>query len=79
MFRTKAMYTGFQHMDIYSDIHPYKETAIMVGAETDSPEDRYINANRIRTPYGEAEDQNLIIAAQGPIDSSMRNFWKMAV
>lgn len=64
-------------MDIYSDIHPYKETAILLGQKIDDMDDRYINANRITSAYDESNSQNLIIAAQGPIDSSVRNFWRM--
>ena len=71
------MYTEFQRMDVYCDIHPFKETAILLGDESQNPDDRYINANRIKSPYGEASDANLIIAAQGPIRASFRNFWKM--
>ena len=66
-------------MDIYCDIHPFVETSILLGSNSDSAEDRYINANRIKSPYGEPDDENLMIAAQGPIDSSIRGFWKMAV
>ena len=71
------MYTNFQHMDIYSDIHPFKETAILLGSDAEEASSRYINANRIKSPYNEASDMNLIIAAQGPITSSMANFWRM--
>jgi len=73
----KPMITQFYSMDIYSDIHPFKETAIFCGPESDPAENRYINANRICSIYGEDAQENLIIAAQGPIDSSLRNFWKM--
>ena len=71
------MLTEFQHMDIYCDIHPFKETAVYLGDESEDPNSRYINANRIKSIYGEPFEDNLIIAAQGPIDSSTRNFWKM--
>ena len=57
------MYTQFQNMDIYCDIHPFVETSIMLGAESETPEDRYINANRIKSPFAEADDANLMIAA----------------
>ena len=50
-------------MDIYCDIHPFVETSIMLGAESETPEDRYINANRIKSPFAEADDANLMIAA----------------
>ena len=71
------MITNFQHMDIYCDVHPFKETSILLGAESDAPDLRYINANRIQTIYHEGAENNLIIAAQGPIDSTLRNFWKL--
>ena len=64
-------------MNIYCDIYPFIETQILVGEPADKPELRYINANRIRSIYGETNEQNLIISAQGPIESSLRNFWKM--
>ena len=68
---------NFRSMNIYSDIYPFIETQILLGHENDDPKLRYINANRIRSSYGESIDDNLIIAAQGPINSSLRNFWKM--
>lgn len=61
------MYLEFQHMDINADIHPFKETAILLGSPDEDGEARYINANKIISPYNEPEDDNLIIAAQGPI------------
>ncbi len=71
------MYTQFEHMDIYSDIHPFKESAILLGGQREDPEKRYINANRITSIYGEPAEESLIIAAQGPIEQSTRNFWKL--
>ena len=52
-------------MDIYSDIHPFVETSIVLGDDSEqlSGEERYINANRIKSPYGEANVDNLMIAA----------------
>jgi len=47
------MLTEFQHMDIYCDIHPFKETAVYLGDESEDPNSRYINANRIKSIYGE--------------------------
>ena len=73
----KPMYTDCQHMDIYKAIHPFKETAILIESDAEDADSRYINANRIKSPYNEADDMNLIIAAQGPISSSMANFWRM--
>ena len=57
------MLTEFQKMDIYSDIHPFRESAIYLGDENDDPNMCYINANRIKSIYGEPASQNLIIAA----------------
>ena len=45
--------------------------------DTTKPHDCYINANRIQTPYHEPSNDNLIIAAQGPMDISRNNFWLM--
>ena len=71
------MFTEFWGHDIYSDIHPFKETSILLGPDESPSHERYINANRIQSIYGEGAEHNLIIAAQGPIDNSCRNFWKM--
>jgi len=75
----KPMYTEFEHMDIYSDIHPFKETSIQLVPMKPNPEpyECYINANRIISVYNEPQNENLIIAAQGPIYDSTDNFWKM--
>ena len=43
-------------MDIYCDIHPFKESAIYLGDESADPDDRYINANRIKSIFGEPMD-----------------------
>ena len=64
-------------MDIYCDIHPFKETAILLGSDSEDPEKRYINANRIKSMFDEDSEQNLMIAAQGPVDASIENFWRM--
>ena len=61
-------------MDIYCDIHPFTETAISL--QGTPAETNYINANKIQSIYGEGRDNNLIIATQGPIASSLRNWWK---
>ena len=50
-------------MDIYSDIHPFVETSILLGDDSYAPEKRYINANRIKSVYDEDLEQNLMIAA----------------
>ena len=73
----KPMITNFQFMDIYIDIHPFKETAILLGSDSEAPEKRYINANRIKSVFDEDSEQNLMIAAQGPVDASIENFWRM--
>ena len=57
------MLTEFQHMDIYCDIHPFKQTAIYLGDNSQDPNMQYINANRIKSIYGEPAAENLIIAA----------------
>ena len=53
-------------MNIYSDIHPFKETAIYLGQKLKKGKESYINANRIKSIiYNENSelDQNLMIAA----------------
>lgn len=65
--------------DIYSDIHPFVETAVLVGPESDSLEKRYINANRITSIYGESQSENLMIAMQGPKANTAENVWRMVM
>ena len=71
------MILDFQHMDIYSNVHPYKENVCVLGPATDDPDSRYINASPIISIYGEPSSQNLMIAAQGPLDWTVRHFWKL--
>ena len=73
------MVTDFQFFDIYCDVHPFKETSIWVGsADAENPSsESYINANRIRSVYHEPLDDNLVIAAQGPMTNTTGAFWGM--
>ena len=50
-------------MDIYCDIHPFRQTAIYLGDNSKDLNMQYINANRIKSIYGEPAAENLIIAA----------------
>lgn len=50
------MEKNFRSMNIYCDIYPFIETQILVGEPADKPELRYINANRIRSVYGETNE-----------------------
>lgn len=75
----KPVERGPRSHNIYSDIFPFRETGIKVGKPEDGPDRQYINANRIRSIYGEANDVNLMIAAQGPIAQSRENFWRMVL
>lgn len=62
--------------DRYRDLGPFKHTQVklMSGARNFDPTvDRYINANYIRS----AKLRNLFIATQGPLESTILNFWKM--
>ena len=74
----KEMITGFQDQDIYSDIHPFKDTAIWL-KDKEKAADNYINANRIRSIFGEKLENNKFIAAQGPMDNTTENFWRMCL
>jgi len=47
------MILNFPDMDIYTNVHPYKESAIWLGSQADDPGSRYINASRIISLYGE--------------------------
>ena len=71
------MLTQFKKHDIYCNVHPFKETAILLGQDSDTPDLRYINASRIKSVYDEPAEDNLMIAAQGPIMYTTRNFWKL--
>ena len=48
---------------------PYEETEIWLGEE--KIEDNYINASRIQSPYNEGNNGNLIIATQGPLNTTV--------
>ena len=58
------MITEYQKYDIYSDIHPFVDTAIKLEGEgvKKDPSLSYINANKLRTVYNEPLDQYLIAA-----------------
>jgi protein tyrosine phosphatase len=45
------MIHGFEHLNIYSDVKPLKETAVYVNMKTNNKE--YINANYIKSAFGE--------------------------
>ena len=64
----------YRKFDVYSDIHPFKHTAVWLNKLIDQ-EEGYINANRILSSYGKFD----IIATQGPIEETIPAFWRMIV
>ena len=74
------MVEKYRHMDIYSDVHPFKETMIWMKNKLGkrvSSEETYINANRIQSVYHEGNDEAHMIATQGPMDHTQHHFWKL--
>lgn len=76
----KDSHTNYSVDDIYCDVHPFKETDIWLDRPNASEKgDSYINANRIQSVYHESNEENLIIAAQGPLSHTVDKFWIMAL
>ena len=48
---------------------------VSLKSESNNPVDSYINANYVTCPF--SAEKNVFIATQGPIPSSMNNFWTM--
>ena len=72
--KDKPMHDQFTEYDVYSDVHPFVDTAVWLGNKT---KDNYINANYIQSAY--LEDDALMIAAQGPMANTAENFWRMVL
>ena len=71
-----------RNLNIYSDIAPYKETAVVLnGGSPDSiNESNYINACYIKSSFKEPGNPfGLIIATQGPQPYTSESFWKMVI
>lgn len=62
------------HLNRYSDILPYKHSAVSLDQEGGKDCNDYINANYIPGPFGE---QNIFIASQGPKHNTIKDFWRM--
>lgn len=62
------------HLNRYSDILPYKHTAVSLDPNEGTGENDYINANYIPGPLGE---KNKFIACQGPKKNTVKDFWRM--
>lgn len=61
------------HLNRYSDILPFKHSAIKLDDENQT-QNSYINANYIPGPFGEP---NLFIGCQGPKSNTVLDFWRM--
>ena len=79
----KVVINQFPEKDVYSNIWPFEETAIVrtnrfsnLAVKTNSS---YINASRIRSIYQEPMDDNKLIATQAPKDNTVEDFWEMIV
>ena len=69
-------------LNIYCDVAPYKETAVLLNGGTPSNvnKNNYINASYIKSTYRESGNPNgLIIATQGPQLHTTESFWKMVL
>ena len=77
--RSKPKIENFGHLNIYSDVQPFKETSVSMKENPGSPltDETYINASYIKSAF--REDQELIIATQGPQRYSMHTFWNMVM
>ena len=62
------------HLNRYSDILPYKHSAIVLDNSSNSEDNTYINANYIPGPFG---DQGELIACQGPKANTIKDYWRM--
>ena len=59
---------GYQHLDRYSDIKPYKHNKIKISTKS-----QYINAS----PINIGDKKNYFISTQGPKDVTVEDFWTM--
>ena len=69
-------------MNIYCDVAPFKETAVVLKGGTPDNVDSstYINACFIKSSFREPGNPNgLIIATQGPQLNTIENFWKLVL
>ena len=64
-----------QDLNRYSDIFPYNNTQVVLSGDT--PIATYINADFIDSILEKGDRK--IIAAQGPLKSSVEHFWRMIV
>jgi len=47
----------------------------MIWLDEKKDADAYINANRMKSAFN--EDENLIVATQGPKENTQENFWRL--
>jgi len=77
----EARYSGIEPHELkqnrYSNILPYKETAVSIEDSLSSQLGSYINANYLTNPNDGTPRE--LICTQGPIDSSITNFWRMVL
>jgi protein tyrosine phosphatase len=71
-----------KNLNIYSDVAPFKETAVVLDGGSPEKVDasNYINACYIKSSFKERGNPfGLIIATQGPQPHTCESFWKMVI
>jgi len=59
----------------YAELKPFKHTRVRLPQRNEDPYDSYINANYINSST--IRNDQLFIATQGPLESTVENFWRM--
>ncbi|XP_048255595.1 cell death abnormality protein 1-like [Haliotis rufescens] len=68
-----AMKNGNRQKNIYKEVYAYDNTRVILELSEDNSSSDYINANFISG----VDDPNKFVAAQGPIDKTICDFWLM--
>ena len=59
----------------YAELKPFKHTRVRLLQRNEDIYDSYINANYINTST--SRNDQLFIATQGPLETTVENFWRM--
>ncbi|KAF0311498.1 Tyrosine-protein phosphatase non-receptor type 7 [Amphibalanus amphitrite] len=65
---------GSEDRNRYANVLPVPETRVVLDQKTGAPNSDYINANYVRGPKDEPQ---FYIATQGPLESTVNDFWRM--
>ncbi|XP_037086174.1 tyrosine-protein phosphatase non-receptor type 7-like [Pollicipes pollicipes] len=65
---------GSEDKNRYANVLPVPETRVVLEQKTGAPNSDYINANYVRGPK---EESQFYIATQGPLESTVNDFWRM--